>query len=77
MIVIGERTIHHEIRFVDLLTQSAEDSSSIVRRVAAEFLIREMVNLGEESIYFARQFAKDKSPAVAERGNFALKKLSV
>ncbi len=60
---------------MDLLKKSAADRSSIVRRVAAEFLIRELEQLGAEATPFAEQFASDKSRPVSERGQFALKRL--
>jgi hypothetical protein len=58
-----------------LLAKSSLDRSSIVRRVSAEFLIRELEKLGDESMPFAEQFASDKSRAVSERGRFTLKRL--
>ncbi|KZN38455.1 hypothetical protein N480_12445 [Pseudoalteromonas luteoviolacea S2607] len=73
--VIGKRAINVDISFSELLNSSASDRSSIVRRVAAEMLIRDLQNLGEEAFYFASVFASDKSTAVAERGRFALRKL--
>lgn len=73
--ITGEREILVEVPFIELLQNSANDSSSIVRRVAAEFLIRELNALGNESLGLAKRFASDKSSPVAERGRFALKKL--
>lgn len=73
--VIGERRINVEKGFKELLEDSSNDASSIVRRVAAEFLIRELENMGDESLQFANKFCSDKSAAVAERGRFALKRL--
>ena len=73
--VVGEREIEVALPFIVLLQKSADDPSSIVRRVAAEFLIRELNTLGNESFELASRFASDKSYAVAERGRFALAKL--
>lgn len=73
--IVGERKIRVAIDFRGLLHSSATDSSSIVRRVAAEFLIRELDSLGDESSKYANLFASDKSSPVAERGKFALRKL--
>lgn len=73
--IIGERKIIKEANFKELLKKSASDTSSIVRRVAAEFFIRELDDIGDESIQLANQFASDESSAVSERGNFALRKL--
>lgn len=74
--VVGERKIEVETELKELLKKSATDSSSIVRRIAAEFLIRELEVLGDKSFEFASQFALDNSSAVSERGKFALKKLA-
>ncbi len=52
-----------------------QDHVSTVRRVAAEFLIRELDGLGDDALQFARHFAVDESYAVSERGMFALGKL--
>lgn len=74
--VIGERQISHKIPFSELLERSAFDASPIVKKVAAEFLIRELEQIGEDSIRLATLFASDKSSAVSERGKYALKKLA-
>mgnify|MGYP003710955483 FL=1 len=73
--IVGERKLEVETPVIDLLKISSEDRSSIVRRVSAEILIREFGNLGIEAREFAESFASDKSHAVSERGEFALKKL--
>lgn len=73
--IIGERTIKPLISFKELLEKSASDPSSIVRRVAAEFLIKNLRNLDEDATHYANSFASDKSRAVFERGEFALKML--
>ena len=71
----GVRKIAVDNSFSELLTTSAADSSSIVRRVAAEMLIRNLEHLDPALNQFAHLFAADKSLAVSERGKFALKKL--
>ncbi|QIR06385.1 hypothetical protein HBA18_08340 [Salinivibrio costicola] len=73
--IIGERDISVCVDFNELLEKSSTDTSSIVKRVAAEMLIRELENMGEKGVQLANLFASDKSSAVAERGRFALKKL--
>jgi len=73
--VVGERKISVASSVLELLHKSANDRSFVVRRVAAEFLIREISTLGEEALQLAKHFASDKSSPVAERGRFALKKL--
>lgn len=73
--IVGERKLEIAPPLIDLLKRSSEDSSSIVRRVTAEILIRELDNLGIEARVFAERFASDNSHAVSERGEFALRKL--
>ena len=74
--IVGERKIEVKCSFMELLLDSAKDLSSVVRRVSAEFLIRELDVIGNESQQLAKYFASDKSLPVAERGRFALKKLA-
>ncbi|WP_246019493.1 hypothetical protein [Corallincola spongiicola] len=64
-----------ETPLLDLLELSSEDRSSIVRRVSAEILIRELGNLDSKARALAERFASDSSHSVSERGDFALKKL--
>lgn len=57
------------------------DRSSLVKRISADFFIREINHYSEENerrnaVKLAKIFAADKSWAVAERGQFALKKLN-
>ncbi|WHI52764.1 hypothetical protein P3339_08375 [Microbulbifer sp. MLAF003] len=73
--IVGERMLEIEIPLLDLLKRSSEDRSSIVRRLSAEILIRELGNLGMKARVFAERFASDNSHSVSERGEFALKKL--
>lgn len=73
--VIAERKISVKIPFSDLLNTSAFDRSSIVRQVSAEFLIRDIDSLGNQTRTIAEKFAADKSNTVSERGRFILKKL--
>ena len=62
---------------IDLLEKSAVDRSTFVRRVAAEFLIRDAETLGDQAMRFAKLFAADSSRPVAERGQFVLKMLGI
>lgn len=74
--VLGYRVITTKIQFLPTLRSAASDRSSLVRRVAAEILIKELDNLGSESSSLAETFSMDRSISVAERGRFALKKLA-
>lgn len=73
--IVSERKLNVQTPLLDLLKRSAEDRSSVVRRVSAEILIRELENLGIVAREFAERFASDKSDAVSERGRFAVKRL--
>lgn len=73
--IVGERKLEIETPLEELLKKSSEDRSSIVRRVSAEILIRELDKPGIKARVFAEHFASDNSHAVSERGEFALRKL--
>ncbi|MBT2788639.1 MULTISPECIES: hypothetical protein [unclassified Halomonas] len=73
--VVSERALKVNTPLHELLRNSAEDRSSIVRRVSAEILIRELATMGSIAKELAEKFASDKSSPVAERGQFAIKKL--
>ena len=72
--IVSERKLNVEVPILDLLQKSAKDQSSVVRRVSAEILIRELDTLGRMGKELADKFASDSSDAVSERGRFALKK---
>lgn len=73
--IVSERRLKVQTPLLDLLRASANDNSSIVRRVSAEMLIRQLESLGDSSREFAEKFVTDKSNSVSERGRFALNKL--
>jgi len=73
--IVSERKLNVQTSLIDLLNDSSDDRSSIVRRISAEILIRELASLGVIAREFAEKFASDKSDAVSERGLFAVKKL--
>lgn len=74
--IVAERKLDTNIELFELLKKAANDHSSIVRRVSAEILIRELDNLDPvDSRGLAERFAADKSHPVSERGEFALKRL--
>lgn len=76
--ILGERSlaVRRPPVLMELLDSAATDPSSLVRRVAAEALVREMSNLGSAVLPLARRFASDISPSVAERGVFVLQRLA-
>lgn len=74
--IIAEREVNVQTSLLTLLSLSSEDSSSIVRRISAEILIRDLSSFGAAVAKdYADKFAQDKSQAVSERGRFALKML--
>jgi hypothetical protein len=74
--VLGERPLTVSPVLLEKLIAAASDPSSLVKRVAAEALVREMDNLGDAVLPLAHQFARDPSPPVAERGAFILQRLA-
>ncbi len=76
MPIISERELSVSFEFLSVLKKASVDRSSIVRRIAAEMLIKELDNLGDDSLKLANIFSSDTSSAVSERGIFALKKLN-
>ena len=73
--ILGERPISPQGPFVEVLRMALSDRSPIVRRVAGEFLIQHLRDIGAESAGLAEKLASDPSPSVAERGRFALAQL--
>lgn len=74
--ILESRAIPTNQSFMVTLSAAMADKSPMVRRVAAEFLIRELSSLGDNALPLAQLIASDKSPSVAERGIFALKQLN-
>lgn len=73
--IVETRDLSVQEPFLAVLDDALRDRSPMVRRVAAEILIRERDRLGDQALPRARQLAADPSPSVAERGCFALKLL--
>lgn len=73
--IVSERKLNIKVPTLELLKCSAEDRSSVVRRVSAEVLIRDLEGVGVHAKVLAEKFALDQSSAVSERGRFALNKL--
>lgn len=74
--MFAERPLQEVPAFLDVLNAAAADRSPIVRRIAAQALVREMGHLGEAVLPLVRRLAEDASPSVAERGEFILKRLT-
>jgi len=73
--IIGERKITVHVPLLNLLHRAARDPSSIVRKIAAEFVIRNIETMGNEAQDFATCFATDNASSVAAQGRFILKRL--
>lgn len=71
-----ERPITVASPFLQTLKSSAIDHSPMVRRVAGEMLIKGLDVLGPNANYLAELLSTDSSLSVAERGRFALNRLS-
>jgi hypothetical protein len=71
--VLRERPLDNAPPLQEVLLAAAADRSPMVRRVAAEALIRELSKLGSAALPLAHQFAADPSRPVAERGEFVLR----
>ncbi len=74
--ITGERPVSVDLCFSEMMALAATDPSVKVRRIAAEFLIKHCQEPGFAAAAYARQFAADTDGPVAERGEFALRKLA-
>jgi hypothetical protein len=75
--VTEERALSVSGDFLARLKAASGDRSALVRRVAAEFLIKELTAIGHDAVPLAERLASDRSTYVAERGRFALASLGV
>ncbi len=76
MPTLCERPLTTKSPFEETLRAASSDRSVFVRRVAGGVLIRELGTLGSAGPLLAKILATDSHPSVAEKGKFALKKLS-
>lgn len=73
--VINERRIDVSRSFPEILRSAMNDGSPMVRRIAAEMLIKALDEMGKDAFNLATILAADTSKSVAERGRFALRAL--
>lgn len=73
--ILEERQLHVDVPLLATLASAAADRSSLVRRLAAELLIKNIDSIGEEVRCLAEKLASDRSRYVSERGKFALARL--
>ena len=71
-----DRPISIKSPLEETLRAASLDRSAIVRRIAGDVLIRESGTIGAVAHQLAAVLASDTRPSVAERGSFAIKKLS-
>lgn len=71
-----DRPLSMPFPFEESLRAAISDRSVFVRRIASDVLIRELETLGAVARPLVVILASDSHPSVAERGNFALQKLS-
>lgn len=76
MPMFGERPLTKKGLLEETLRAASSDRSAFVRRIAGDVLIRELESLGAAGSELATVLGSDGNPSVAERGRFALKKLS-
>lgn len=74
--IVESRDLLAEAPLLPTLRSAIADRSAAVRRVGAEFLIRHLDDIGAEARELAHSLADDASASVAERGKFALSRLS-
>lgn len=74
--VFGERPLSVSIPLEMTLRTASRDRSALVRRVAADILIRDPGIIGPAAVELVTALASDLHPSVAEKGSFALKKLT-
>lgn len=73
--VLAERPVSTAHSFSECMQAASVDRSPLVRRVAAELLIKHLESTDIVAHDLAELFASDPYPVVAERGRFALAQL--
>lgn len=76
MPLLRDRPLSVEAPLEETLRAASADRSPVVRRIAGDVVIRERGTIGALALELAAALAADHYPSVAERGQFALKKLS-
>lgn len=74
--VLGTRMLSVNADRLSLLRDAATDKSPAVRRIAGATLIAKLAELGEEALPLAKLLAADDYPSIAERGQFALDRIT-
>lgn len=74
--IFGERAVDSTLDLANALNLALADHSSIVRRVAAHALVREVDSLGDAALPWAHRLAADEYPSIAERGAFVVQRIA-
>ncbi|MEM9403819.1 MAG: hypothetical protein AAGA44_15210 [Pseudomonadota bacterium] len=74
--VLGTRILSVSADRLSLLRDAAMDKSPAVRRIAGATIIARLAELGEEALPLAKLLAADVYPSIAERGQFALDRIT-
>jgi hypothetical protein len=74
--IFGERAVDSAPDLASALDLALADHSSIVRRVAAHALVREVDSLGNAALPWAHRLTTDKYPSIAERGAFVIERIA-
>lgn len=72
---LNERALTCSIDHTAILDDAVHDKSPMVRRIAAEAIMRELPNVSAASRRWAEILAADRVPSVAERGQFIVRKI--
>ncbi len=74
--VLGTREISVNADRLNLLREATMDKSPAVRRIAGTTIIARLEELGNEALPLATLLAADVYPSIAERGQFALDRIT-
>ncbi len=74
--VLGTRKVSVDADQLQVLRKASKDRSPVVRRIAAASVIAKLAELGKEALPLAKHLATDSYPSIAERGRFALDRIT-
>ena len=74
--VLGTRTVSVDADQFQTLREASADRSPVVRRIAAATVIARLEELGKDALPLAKALAADSYPSIAERGQFALDRIT-
>lgn len=74
--VLGTRRVCIDMDQLQMLRDASKDRSPAVRRIAGATVIARLAELGKEALPLAKHLAADSHPSIAERGRFALDRIT-